>query len=652
MSKSTKAVHKLQSTRKVQAAIKVKKAITCLVTQLFCFALISLGATANANPIKHLEPANWWAQMASNQLQLMVHGDDISQYSVSVKDGTGITVQSVQTTDNPNYLFVNLILADDVKPGDYTLEFSHSDKTSFSHQYPIYQRQAGSAQRRGFDASDVIYLITPDRFVNGDLSNDEVTSMKEGINRSHPGGRHGGDIQGIIQRLDYISDMGFTQMWLNPVLENNMPTYSYHGYSTTDYYQVDPRYGDNELYISLAKQAKEKGVGLIKDVILNHIGSEHWWMKDMPASDWINNGGKFVGTTHLREAIHDPYAAEVDKKGFADGWFVPTMPDLNQRNPFLATYLIQNSIWWIETAHLSGIRLDTYSYPDKAFLSDWNARIIEEYPNFTVVGEEWTLNPAITAYWQRGSKRHDDYDSQLPSVFDFALQDAIVKSLTSKEAWNSGWITTYTSLANDFLFGDPTKLVTFPDNHDMSRIYSVLGEDAALTRMALTFFATTRGIPQYYYGTEILLPGLDDHGVIRTDFPGGWPSDTVNAFTGKGLTAEQQNTQSMLKKLLNWRKTSPAITRGNLIHYARENGTYTYFRYEGDLSVDNTKPLVMVVMNKNEEAAELSLDRFTQVLQNRQFVVRDVLNNKSFKLTNSLTIPAKTAAVFELVPNN
>lgn len=614
----------------------LNKLLTLITTALL------LTTSVQAVELKHVEPSHWWVNMTNQELQLLLHGEHIAQYQVVLSDPE-IKVLKVHKTDNPNYLFVDLDLSKKQAATDFDIELWQGKRQVSRYNYQLQERQSGSKQRQGFSAKDVIYLITPDRFVNGDSSNDQVASMKEGIQRQLPGGRHGGDIQGVIDSLEYIADMGFSQIWLNPVLENDMASYSYHGYSTTDYYQVDPRYGSNELYLSLSEQAKAKGIGLIKDIILNHIGSEHWWMKDLPAKDWINNEAKFIGTTHLREALHDPYATTQDKVGFTDGWFVPTMPDLNQRNPLLAKYLIQNSIWWVEYAGLSGIRLDTYSYPDKAFLADWNNALLAEYPKLNIVGEEWTLNPAITAYWQKGSKRYDDYDSQLPSVFDFSLQDAIVQSLTQDEKWNTGWIKTYTSLANDFLYGDPYNLVIFPDNHDMTRIYNQLNEDPALTKMALAFYATTRGIPQIYYGTEILMSGVEDHGVIRSDFPGGWSGDKANAFTQQGLTAEQIDTQNYLKQLLNWRKTSAAITSGKLVHYNRFEQIYSYFRI-----APGQDEMVLVLLNKANKVQQVDLSRFKQVLKGKNYIAKDVLTGQQFKLGNAVDAKAKAATILEL----
>jgi glycosidase len=365
-------------------------------------------------------------------------------------------------------------------------------------------------------------------------------------------------------------------------------------------------------------------------------------MKDTPSDDWINNNGKFVGTTHKREALHDPHAVESDKKGFSDGWFVPTMPDLNQRNPHLANYLIQNAIWWVEYANLSGIRVDTYSYPDKDFLSQWTQRIMQEYPHLNIVGEEWSVNPAITAYWQRGSHKHDDYVSALPSVMDFPLQAAVVKALDADESWNSGFISIYETLATDFLYADPNNLVIFPDNHDMSRIFTQVGHDVEKWNMAMTLFLTTRGIPQVFYGTEILMQneGTTDHGVIRTDFPGGWKDDSAkNAFSGKGLTPDERFAQQRTKQLLSLRKTHPHLFEGELKHYAPKDGVYTYFRVDNN----NKKNALMVVLNKQETS--LTLGQYDEILGGYSSVTR-LSDGAKFNTSDTLTLAPMSATVF------
>jgi glycosidase len=601
---------------------------------------ISLQAHA-AYEIKHLEPAFWWVGMQETGLQLMLHGDNIAELEPSLAY-PGVTLLATEKVENPNYLFINLQLAADLKPGEFSLILSKAGKLVANYPYKILARQKGSAQRQGFSAEDVIYLITPDRFANGDASNDQLDSLQEGPNRSFKGGRHGGDIQGVIDHLPYLADMGFTQLWLQPVLQNDQANYSYHGYSITDFYQVDKRFGSNELYKTLREKAGEKGLGLIMDMVLNHIGSEHWWMQDLPSKDWINNGGEFTPTSHRREALHDPHGTAQDLQQFASGWFVPTMPDLNQRNPLLAKYLIQNAIWWVEYAGLSGIRVDTYSYSDKDFLAHWSLHLMQEYPQLNIVGEEWTTNPAMVAYWQSGTKRHDDYVSSLPSVMDFPLQNALVSSLKEGETWATGLRKLYETIASDFLYGDPGNLVVFPDNHDMSRIYTQLDEDDALYKIALSYFLTTRGIPQIFYGTEILManPGTDDHGIIRTDFPGGWPGDVQNAFTGKGLSDKQLNAQNHLKQLLNWRKSSDAIKFGKLTHYAPEKGTYVYFRHWQD-------NVVMVAINKNSQTTELELARFSQFLSAKD-KAQDVMSGELINLDKSINLAPRSVIILDI----
>ncbi len=608
---------------------------------LFLIALCWSSAASAGYKIKHLEPAFWWAGMESNFLQLLVHGENIAELEPVIKY-PGVEIKQIHRVANVNYLFVDLWLADAVKPGELPIEFIRDGKPAITVSYPLHEREPDSASRQGFTPADVIYLITPDRFANGDQSNDEVAGLSEGVDRADQNGRHGGDLQGIIEHLDYIADMGFTQLWLNPVLQNAQPTYSYHGYAITDFYEVDARFGSNALYRQLAQQASQRGVGLIMDMVLNHSGSRHWWMTDLPTPDWINNGGEFTPTSHKRESLHDPHGVDDDREVFSSGWFVPSMPDLNQRNPFLANYLIQNSIWWVEYAGLSGIRVDTYSYSDKTFLSRWTQRLMAEYPHFNIVGEEWSLNPSIVAYWQRGKKTHDRYQSYLPSVMDFPLQNAVVEGLTAKESWSSGLVKLYETLAADFVYADPYNLVVFPDNHDMDRIYPALGEDDRLWRIALTYFLTTRGIPQIFYGTEIQMShsGSGDHGAIRAEFPGGWPGDSVNGFSGEGLSAGQKNAKAFLQGLLTWRKTSPAIHYGELTHYAPENETYVYFRhYEDDL--------VMVAINKSGDAIALGTERFHRFLKGRS-VARNIITGSQHSLTHPLEVEARSAHVFEI----
>lgn len=620
----------------------------CRVSRYLLVILLSwfsISSQADQASISKIEPPSWWADMKSSKLQLMLSGKNLVGYQIK-SNSPQIKIISARSLDNHDYLFVDLEIDKNAVPGNYQFELFHPDKKTLSFEYLLGQRKQDSANRQGFNQSDVIYLITPDRFVNGDYQNDQVASLTEGINRKHEGGRYGGDIQGIINSLDYIDSMGFTQIWLNPVLENAQEKYSYHGYSTTDYYQVDSRYGDNKLYLQLSLLAGKKNIGLIKDIILNHIGSGHPWMKSLPSSDWINHQAKFKATTHKREALHDPHGTEEDRRGFADGWFVPTMPDLNQKNPFLATYLIQNSIWWVEYADLSGIRLDTYSYPDKMFLSKYTERLMHEYPKLNIVGEEWTLNSAIIAYWQKGKDRHDDYQSELPSLMDFPLQDSLVKSLVEKESWSDGLQKLYATLASDFVYADPFNLVIFPDNHDMSRIHTQLGHDVALTKMAMAFFATTRGIPQIFYGTEVLMDNAksDSHGVIRSEFPGGWKDHKINALSGEGLTSQQIMMQDYFRKLLNWRKNTSVLHQGELTHYAPQNGVYVYFRHDKHNKV-------MVVLNKNEQSTYLDPKRFPTMLQSGDSAI-NIVDGSKYNFEKKILLPNKAALILEFKSSN
>ena len=609
---------------------------------IFISFFISFASAASPYKIDHLEPPFWWAGMADERLQILVHGERISELVPEISY-PGVTLTGINKIESPNYLFLDLKLSSIVNPGEVEILFKRNKKVELRYKYKLLERDYESIYRKGFSAKDVIYLITPDRYANGNSNNDTNYSLKEKSNRKDKDGRHGGDLQGIIENLDYIEEMGFTQIWLNPVLENDQPKLSYHGYSTTDYYNIDPRYGSNDIYRELSRRAKDKNIGLIKDIILNHIGSEHWWMKDLPSEDWINNKGEFVRSSHVHEVVNDPYVTESQRVAFTDGWFVRTMPDLNQRNPFLAMYLIQCSIWWIEFADLSGYRVDTYPYMDKDFLSIWSGRIHAEYPNFNFVGEEWpgVTNIPATAYWQAGSKTHDDYKSSTPSMMDFPFQTALINGLKGKESWNTGIGDIYRVISTDFVYGDPYNLVIFGGNHDMQRIFSQLDHDIDLYKMAMSIILTMRGIPQIYYGTEIILSSTGDHGQLRTDFPGGWPGDRVNAFTRKALSKKQSDAQTFLKNLLNWRKDSLPISQGKLIHYPPEDGVYVYFRKHED-------ELVMVLINNNLKPVSIDLDRFHEVLGSRK-KARSVASSLDYNLTNNINIKQKTAVILDVI---
>lgn len=591
-----------------------------------------------AAEIERVEPPNWWIGFNNPDVRLLVYGEGIGTFRPAV-DYPGVTVREVLATENPNYLFVRLRIAADAEPGEFDIVFSDAGD-SISHPYRLDARNPDPEHTRGFSSADAIYLITPDRFANGDPGNDETEGLGDVVDRDQPGTRHGGDIKGIIDRLDYIAGLGFTAVWLNPVLENAMPDYSYHGYATTDFYRADPRMGSNEDLAALARTGREKGVGLIMDMIVNHSGLHHWWMADPPMDDWVHQWDGYVQTNHAKTLSLDPYGAEIDRREFFDGWFVPTMPDLNQGNPLMAEYLIQNAIWWIEYLGLAGVRMDTYPYSGREFMAEWTRRVMEEFPDFNVVGEEWTENPLIAAYWQGGRDNHDGYRSWLPSIMDFPLNSVLAPSLVADEASFQGLIGLYSMLVNDVLYPDPIGLVTFGDNHDMMRIYSQLGEDYGLFELAMAYLATMRGAPQVYYGTEILTASSGDHGVIRSDFPGGWAGDTADAVSGAGLTEEQLRGQELVGTLFNWRKTSAAVHEGGLTHFLPKEGVYVYFR-----SLDSER--VMVVLNKNADPYALDTARFEEVLGDARSGV-DIIRGGTYDLTSAINLAPRTALVLEI----
>ncbi|MDY0779490.1 glycoside hydrolase family 13 protein [Tenacibaculum sp. IB213877] len=571
--------------------------------------------------LERVEPPHWWIGFKNTKLQLLVKEDGISEAKPEISY-SGVSIEKVSKGTSPNYLFIDVNIAEHTKAGKFDIVFTFENGTKKQHTYELKAREKSADAYVGFNSSDAVYLITPDRFANGDTSNDEFASLKEKkLNRKNDYSRHGGDITGITNHLDYINDMGFTAIWPTPVLINDMPESSYHGYAITDFYQVDSRFGTLEEYKNLSSEMKKKGMKLIMDQVANHCGLEHWWMKDLPFNDWVNNQKNYednidnwtweknINSNHRRTTNQDLYASENDKKGFSEGWFVAAMPDLNQRNPFMAKYIIQNSIWWIETLQLGGIRQDTYPYPDKNFMSDWSGAIMEEYPNFSIVGEEWSLNPLLIRYWQKGADNKDGYESHLTSAMDFPMQSNIVQALKEKESWDKGLVKVYEGLANDFAYADPEKLMIFPDNHDMDRIFTQLNEDLTLTKMALSYMLTIPRVAQIYYGTEVLIQNTakpHDHGLIRTDFPGGWEGDITNAFNGEGLNTDQKEMQSFLKKVLNHRKNSKAIHDGKTIHFAPFMNTYFLFRVTNDETV-------MLILNKNDKPITIDLKRYAEM---------------------------------------
>lgn len=606
---------------------------------------------AEKSPPQHIdriEPPYWWVGMQQNELQLLVYAKDIAQTTVALSNPE-VEIKRITPGDSMNYLFIDLIIKEKAKAGTVMLEFFKKGRLIHLHPYTLKKRIKGAYDYQGFDHKDAIYLITPDRFSNGNAANDSFDSLAEKkINRKNNYARHGGDIRGIINQLDYIADLGFTALWSSPLLINDMPEQSYHGYAITDLYQVDPRFGTLEEYKELASTAHKKGIKLIMDQVANHCGLNHWWMKDLPFSNWVNYQEGFeksdpiTTSNHRRTTNQDRYASNYDKALMNQGWFVPQMPDLNQKNPFLATYLIQNSLWWIETLQLGGIRQDTYPYPDKHFMALWAKTIMKEYPNFSIVGEEWSYNPLLIAYWQQGNNNKDNYESHLTHSMDFALQKAIQNGLTNEESWDKGLIEIYEALANDFAYASPRRLMAFLDNHDMDRAFTQYDENPILLKMALATLLTLPRVPQIYYGTEILMENTaqpHDHGLIRTDFPGGWQDDSINAFHDLGLREDQTDLKAFLKTLLNYRKESPAILEGKTIHFAPFDGIYVLFRLHPEENL-------ILLINKNTQAVDIELNRFEELnFKGKEF--QNVLGGETFQWQDRLHLKKQGAYLFK-----
>ncbi|MFV0272079.1 MAG: glycoside hydrolase family 13 protein [Macellibacteroides fermentans] len=584
-----------------------------------------------------VEPAFWWSGMKNPELQLMVYGENIASFRPSVSY-PGVKLKSSVALESPNYLLVYLDV-ENAQPGSFDITFT-KDKKQIKMPYELKARKKDVCKIKGFDSSDVLYLIMPDRFANSDPSNDNLV-MKTAYktDRNDPSARHGGDLAGIEKHLDYIEDLGVTAIWLNPVLENDMQGGSYHGYATTNYYRVDPRFGTNEDYVRLIDKTHAKGMRVVMDMIFNHCGSDHIWMKDVPSKDWFNNLDKYVETSHVKEVYFDPYASEYDTRRMVDGWFVPSMPDLNQRNPHVATYLIQNSIWWIEYSGVDGIRQDTYPYADYKMMVDWCNAIYREYPDYNIVGEAWMNQTMGTAFWQKDSKFNERGNTMLKSVMDFRLM-GLSHSAFFGDA--GGMQALYEHLAYDYAYADIYNVLRFLDNHDTDRFLPAMPEKLDAFKQGIAFMLTIPGIPQFYYGTELLMNGTKQKGdgYIRLDVPGGWPGDAVNQFEASGRTDIQNEAWNYMQKLLKWRKGNEVIAKGKMKHFVPQNGVYVYTR-------NLNGKQVVVIMNGNAKESVLPLDRYDEILKGYTSG-KDVITGKVVSLQKELTLGAKDVLVLEL----
>ncbi len=609
--------------------------------KLFLLFLIFTTSTMFAQ-IERIEPPFWYAGMKNPELQIMFYGKNIAKYNVSTTNSIPIT--KVERTSNQNYIFVT-INTKNIPPKEFYFLFNENNKVVFTKKYTLKQRRENSAERKSFDASDMMYLIMPDRFSNGNSNNNSDASTTEKYNRELPEGRHGGDIQGIINHLDYIKELGATTLWITPLCEDNEAVYSYHTYAQTDVYKIDPRYGTNEDYARLATEMHKKNLKLVMDYVTNHWGMQHWMMKDLPTQDWIHQFENFTQTNHRRTVIHDINASKIDTKVCMDGWFAPSMPDLNQTNPLVLNYLTQNAIWWIESSNLDGFRVDTYNYADPVAITKWTKAITDEYPNFNIVGEISMRDQAQLSYWQKDSPigKIQNFNSHLPSVMDFNLSDELLQVFNVDEGkWGLGMDKIYDNFTNDFLFPNPNNLLIFAENHDTHRINHIYQNDLRKYKMAMALIATSRGIPQTYYGSEIGMAGNKDKGDadIRQDFPGGWQGDTNNAFTKEGRTDIQNDYFNFTSKLFNWRKNKSVVHFGKMTHYIPENNTYVYFRH-------NATENVMVAFNNSNETKTLKTDRFAEDIGNFK-TGKNVITDNTIDVTKEITLEPKSVLILEL----
>jgi len=578
------------------------------------------------------------------EVQIQLYGSELGHYRAAV-DYPGVELTRQIAVDSPNYLFLYLDISSSASAGQIPIKLTRGEE-SITLNYELKDREDRTNKNQGFDASDVIYLMMPDRFANGNPENDTIEGMLESADRSNPERRQGGDLAGVSQKLDYLDDLGMTAIWFTPIIENDMkPEYgAYHGYAATDLYRVDRRYGSNEEYKDLIDAAHDRGMRVIMDMIHNHIGDQHWWMKDLPTHDWVHNIDEYMQTNYQGSAVADPYASDYDRTKLVDGWFVPEMPDLNQDQPLLTDYLIVNTIWWIEYSGVDGIRMDTYLYPDKEYMAEWVEAVLSSYPDFNIVGEAWAVNPPAAAYWQYDLPgQGDGYDSKLPSITDFPWSFAVRDGMAEEFGWENGLMKVYYMLGQDHLYADAMKNVIFLDNHDMSRVYEHVGKDKDAFKIAITLLMTQRGIPQVYYGTEFMFGheyrGGDDE-AWRQTLPGGWPDDQRTVFEASGRTDEEQEAFEFIRGLANWRKGAIATHEGTMKHFIPENGTYVYFRLHEEQTV-------MVLVNTTEEEKRLDAKRFQEVLGSFKSA-EHVLNGNRFELGRELILPPNEASVWEL----
>jgi glycosidase len=589
--------------------------------------------------IERVEPLSWWAGMHT-PLQLMFYGKGLQDAEVRCLE-KGLMVLKVHQAESKNYLFVDILVEDYARPGTYTFEFTQGKK-KIKHSYIINARSEGSAQRKGFGPADMIYLIMPDRFANGNPENDNHKDAAEKANRDKPYGRHGGDIQGMINHLDYLQELGVTAIWPTPLLFDNEPRASYHGYACADYYRIDPRYGTNELYKQMVEMARERGIKFIMDMVPNHCGMAHWWMKDLPFASWIHQFPEFTRSNYQMASHFDPNASKYDNDLCVKGWFDTSMPDMNLTNLYVLNYFTQMAVWWIEFAGLDGLRVDTYPYSDKHAMATWTKNILDEYPHLNIVGEAWYPSPSMIAYWEGAAKNTDGYTCHLPSVMDFPLQENIAAGFAkdSMPSWGEGLMKIYSCLTQDFVYVQPNNLMIFIDNHDINRMAWLLKGKKDKQKMVMALLATMRGVPQLTYGSEVMLynKNKQGHGEERLDMPGGWPDDERSVFTAAGRTKTENEVFEYTKKLFNWRKNTKVIHEGKLMQFVPvDNNFYVYFRY-------TDKELVMMAINNCREEKTIDWPRFSEITTGYAQGV-DIITGNAVQIDSPLSLPPQQALV-------
>ena len=605
---------------------------------------LSLNAYTQNTFIERIEPPFWWTGMKNHELQLLIKIKNAHNYQVKIKKA-GISLKKIIYADNPNYIILKLNISTSAQPGNYPIGFvSKSD--SLLLNYELKTKTIDSTAVRGINSSDLIYLLIPDRFSNGDTSNDVIKNMNDSVfSRQTLMSRHGGDIKGIMNHLDYFKTLGITALWTTPVFEDNQPMASYHGYAITNHYKIDPRLGTNELYKELVTQCHQNNIKVIMDVVYNHIGDEHWLYKDIPFKNWFHLHKTYIKTNFRDVVWMDPYVSDTDKTIYTEGWFDKFMPDLNQSDSLLATYLIQNTLWWITYAGIDGLRMDTYPYPDQNFMSTLIQAIKAEYPQIGIFGETWVSGLANQAYYTKESGLNNPYHPQLPGVTDFQLYYAIQNALTRNFGWTDGVAALYYCLANDFLYKDPYKNVIFLDNHDQNRFYSVINEDIHKYKMGIGFLLTTRGIPCLYYGTEILMKnfGPPDE-KLREDFPGGWNHDPTNKFIKNNLSANEKEAFEFFSKLALYRKNNTALQSGKLKQFIPENGIYVYFRY-------NTEKTIMIILNQNKDNAILNTARYNEMLHNYSSAI-NIISGEKINNLKEINLEPLSITILEMLKKN